>query len=79
MKGRSVNFAWWVPIFVIAVVLSLGAIVHVATHPTPYMPKWAWIGFIVLTMPLGAIVYVIVGVLGAGVQRPDAEGRNGEF
>ncbi len=70
------NFAAWFPIFVAMVVFSVALLVHLATHDVPYMPKWAWAMFILLTMPLGGFVYVAVAVAGAGAQRDDAEGRS---
>jgi hypothetical protein len=48
---------------------------HLARHDAPYMPKWAWALLIVLTMGFGTLIYLLVVVLGAGVQRQDAEGR----
>lgn len=39
------------------------------------MPKWAWALLIVFAMPIGTLIYLLVAVLGAGNQRPDAEGR----
>lgn len=57
------------------VLFSLLLLVHLITHDVPYMPKWAWALMIVVMLPLGGIVYLLVVVMSAGVQRPDAEGR----
>jgi ABC-type transport system involved in cytochrome bd biosynthesis fused ATPase/permease subunit len=70
-----VNFEAWLPIFVLAVVFSAVLLVHLFTHDVPFMPKWAWALLIVLTMPLGGVIYLMVVVAGAGTQREDAEGR----
>jgi hypothetical protein len=70
-----VNFSVWVPMLAIVVLFSVLLLVHLVMHDVPYMPKWAWALMIVVTMPLGGIVYVLVVVMAAGVQRPDAEGR----
>ena len=69
------NFAAWLPIFVVIIVFSGALLVHLATHDVPYMPKWAWAALIVLTMPVGGIIYLLV-VAGIGTQREDAEGRS---
>ena len=69
------NFAAWLPIFIIVAVFTAALLVYLATHDAPYMPKWAWAALIVLTMPVGGIIYLLV-VAGVGTQREDAEGRS---
>ena len=69
------NFAAWFPLFAIFAVFSIVMLVHLARNDVPYMPKWAWGLLIVLTMPLGGVLYLVVVVMGAGLQRDDAEGR----
>lgn len=72
------NFAAWIPLFVIGFGVFVVSFWHLLTHPVPYMPKWAWALLLVVTFPVGAVVYIAVIVYGAGVQREDAEGRSGE-
>ncbi len=72
------NFAAWIPLFVIGFGVFAVSFWHLVTHPVPYMPKWAWALLLVVTFPVGAVVYIAVIVYGAGVQREDAEGRSGE-
>ena len=69
------NFAAWLPIFLIIVVFSAALLVHLARNDAPFMPKWAWAALIVLTMPIGGIIYLLV-IGGVGTQREDAEGRS---
>lgn len=69
------NLAAWLPFFVLFAVFSLVLLVHLVRNEVPYMPKWAWALLIVLTMPLGGVLYVVVVILGGGTQREDAEGR----
>jgi len=75
VKGRFVNFAAWMPLFLIGLVLLVVGIWHLFTHPVPYMPKWAWAVLLIVTFPIGSVVYIAVIIYGAGVQREDAEGR----
>lgn len=70
------NFAAWLPLFLIGVAVLAVSVWHILTHPVPYMPKWAWALLVVVTFPIGAVVYIAVVMFGAGVQREDAEGRN---
>lgn len=69
------NFAAWIPLFAVFAVFSLVMLGHLARTDVPYMPKWAWAVLIVVTMPLGGVLYLVVVVLGGGAQREDAEGR----
>lgn len=69
------NFIAWVPFFVVMAGFSLWSLWHLSRNDTPYMPKWAWGILIVFAMPVGTLIYVLVEVLAAGVQRTDAEGR----
>jgi len=70
-----VNFAAWFPIFLAMVVFTAVLLVHLFTHGVPYMPRWAWAAFLILTMPLGGVAYIAVVILGAGTPRDDADGR----
>jgi len=72
------NFAAWIPLFVLGFGAFVVGIWHLITHPVPYMPKWAWALLLLVTFPIGAVVYIAVIVYGAGVQREDAEGRTTE-
>ncbi|MGI9667138.1 MAG: PLDc N-terminal domain-containing protein [Acidimicrobiia bacterium] len=70
-----VNFAAWAPIFIVFALFSIAMLIHLFTHDVPYMPKWGWALLIVLTMPLGGMIYLIVVIIGAGLKPPDVEGR----
>ncbi len=69
------NFIAWTPFFVVFAVFIGWSLWHLAHHDSPYMPKWAWVLLIVFAVPVGTLIYFLVAVLGAGVQRSDAEGR----
>lgn len=69
------NFAAWLPLFAVFALFSTVMLVHLARTDVPYMPKWAWALLIVITMPLGGVLYLVVVVMGGGVERQDAEGR----
>ena len=68
------NLTASLPIFAAIVVFTIVVLVHLGTHEVPYMPNWAWAALIVLTMPIGGIIYLLV-IGGVGTQREDAEGR----
>ena len=71
------NFIAWSPFFVAFAAFSLWSLWHLMRHESPYMPKWGWALLIVFAMPVGTLIYLLVAVLGAGVQRSDSEGRPG--
>jgi hypothetical protein len=71
-----VNFAAWAPILAVAVLFTVAMLIHLGTHDVAYMPKWAWALFIIVTMPLGGVVYLAIAVFGAATHREDAEGRS---
>jgi hypothetical protein len=70
------NFIVWTPLFAAAAFFSFWALWHLSRKDITFMPKWAWAVFIVFTTPLGALIYLLVEVLDAGVHRADAEGRS---
>lgn len=69
------NFEAWLPIFVVGGVATGVALWHMATHDVPFMPKWGWALLVIVTFPVGSLVYIAVVIFGAGTHRGDAEGR----
>jgi len=69
-----VNFVAWSPIFAVVAGLTIASLWHIATHPVPHMPKWAWALFIVFAGPVGPIVYFVVAVVGADTERENDDG-----
>lgn len=72
------NLVSWLPITGVFLVIAVAALWHLATHPVPFMPKWAWAVLILLGFPFGPIVYIVVVVFGVGTHREDAEGRHAD-
>ncbi|MEZ5176153.1 MAG: PLDc N-terminal domain-containing protein [Acidimicrobiia bacterium] len=70
------NFVAWIPIFAAVLLLTAWCLWHVLTNAPRFIPRWAWILFIVVTMPVGGIIYLLVEVFDAGTVRDDAEGRH---
>jgi len=69
------NFAAWLPITLVFAFIAGVAIWHLVTHDVPFMPKWAWALLIIVTFPIGSVVYIAVVMFGAGTEREDAQGR----
>ena len=68
------NFIAWTPFLVLFAGFIIWSLWHLSRHDSPFMPKWAWALLIVFAMPVGTLIYLLVAVLGAGVQRQDTEG-----
>ena len=69
------NFIAWMPIFAAVVAFAIFCLWHLSKNEPRFIPKWGWALLIVLTAPVGSVIYVLVEVLDAGVTRSDAEGR----
>lgn len=50
-----------IPVLVLAVGLILWALIDLVRRPVRYLPKWAWALIVLLVIPLGPVVYLVVG------------------
>ena len=57
----DVNWAAIAPLLVLAVGIIAFALVDLSRHEPLHMPRWAWALICVFSVPLGAIVYFMVG------------------
>lgn len=57
----DVNWAAWAPLILLAVVIVGYALFDLARSEVRYLPKWAWAMLCILSIPFGAIVYLLVG------------------
>jgi hypothetical protein len=62
-KGVPVEFpiAALVPLVLAALAWIAYCLVDLSRSEVRYLPKWAWGLFVVLSVPIGGIVYLIVG------------------
>ena len=49
------------PLLVVSLGIVVWALVDVARHDVRWLPKWAWVVICLLSIPLGAVVFLIVG------------------
>ncbi len=63
----DVPVAALVPIVVVWIGYAAFFLTDIARHDVRHLPKWAWALVVVLSVPLGGIVYLYLG--------RDAEGR----
>jgi nucleoside recognition membrane protein YjiH len=57
----SIPAAALVPILVVAAVFVIYCWIDIARTRVKYLPKWAWAIICIISVPLGGIVYLLVG------------------
>jgi hypothetical protein len=57
----DVNWAAIVPLIVVGVGFVAFCLYDIARHDVRYLPKWAWIVICCVQIPLGGVVYLLVG------------------
>ena len=60
-SARDVPWAALVPVLVVAVGFVVYCLVDLARSPVRYLPKWAWALICFFSVPIGGIVYLVVG------------------
>jgi hypothetical protein len=57
----DVPWAAVAPLIVLGVAFILYCLVDLSRHEVKYLPKWAWAVLCVVSVPMGGIVYLLVG------------------
>ncbi len=57
----DIAWAGLAPLFVLLFAFLVYCWVDIARHPVRYLPKWAWALICCVSIPLGPIVYLVVG------------------
>lgn len=57
----SIPWAGLIPVLVLLLAFVVFCFVDIARHDVKYLPKWAWALICFMSIPLGGIVYFIVG------------------
>jgi hypothetical protein len=58
---RDVPWAALVPVLVICIGFVVYCLIDLARSPVRYLPKWAWALICFVSVPIGGIVYLVVG------------------
>jgi hypothetical protein len=61
LESGAVPWAALLPIAVLAVGFVGYCLVDLARSPVRHLPKWAWAVICVLSVPLGGVIYLLVG------------------
>ena len=57
----TIPWAGLIPVAIIFVGFAAYCVVDIARHDVKYLPKWAWMAISCLSIPLGGIIYLLVG------------------
>ena len=57
----GIPWAALAPVIVVAVGFVVFCLVDIARNEVRHLPKWLWVLICVLSIPLGGIVYLLVG------------------
>jgi uncharacterized membrane protein HdeD (DUF308 family) len=62
VQTSAVPWAALAPLVLVAVVFVVWVVVDIVRSPSVrYLPKWAWIVLSMISIPVGGIVYLLVG------------------
>jgi hypothetical protein len=57
----DINWAALAPLFVLLFAFLVYCWIDIARHPVKVLPKWAWAIICILSVPMGGIIYLLVG------------------
>jgi len=57
----DINWAGLAPFLVLALAFVVWCWVDISRHEVRYLPKWLWAVICAMSVPLGGIVYLLVG------------------
>lgn len=49
------------PVLILAALLIGWSLIDIARKPVQHLPKWAWALLVLLAIPLGAVIYLVIG------------------
>jgi hypothetical protein len=58
---HDIPWAGLLPVLILLLGFVTYCLVDIARHPVKHLPKWAWIIISLASVPLGGIVYLLVG------------------
>jgi len=57
----EIPWAALTPLIVLALAFVIYCVVDVSRNEVRYLPKWAWIVICLISIPLGGVVYLLIG------------------
>jgi len=57
----NIPWAGIIPVAILLVGFAAYCVVDIVRHDVKHLPKWAWMAISCLSIPLGGVVYLLVG------------------
>jgi hypothetical protein len=57
----AVNWAAWAPILVLLLAFVIWCWIDISKNEVRYLPKWLWAIIVAASVPMGGIIYLLVG------------------
>ena len=61
MNGNEIPWAALAPLLVVAVAFIGYCLYDLSRHRVQHLPKWAWAVICIISVPLGGILYLLMG------------------
>jgi len=61
VDAGSIPWAGLIPVLVLLLAFVVFCWIDIGRHDVKYLPKWAWAIICFVSIPLGGIIYLIVG------------------
>jgi hypothetical protein len=61
VKTVDIPWAALLPVLLLVLAFVGYCLVDLARHEVRYLPKWAWVIICLVSIPFGALVYLLVG------------------
>ena len=66
--GMEINWAALAPVLLLALAFVVWCWVDISRNEVRYLPKWLWAIICLISIPVGGIVYLLVGREGSGIR-----------
>lgn len=50
-----------IPVLILTLLLVGWSLIDIARRPVQHLPKWAWALLVLVAVPLGAVIYLVIG------------------
>lgn len=50
-----------IPVLALTLLLIGWSLIDIARKPVQHLPKWAWALLVLVVVPLGAVIYLVIG------------------
>lgn len=59
--NADIPWAGLIPLLIVVLAFLVYCLIDIARHDVKYLPKWAWAVICLASIPVGGVVYLMVG------------------